>query len=269
MPDAPLRIPIRRQPFAASENWLAGMLFIALLAGVQFSTMDTVLAIYALSFWHYYLYWLAYRFGAVPLAVFKRDAVLMKTAALSALGFAYLRAPVEPLSLAVIGAGFLLNTLAARTLGNDRTYYGHELADMPPRRISAFPYSWTSHPMLLGNIAAYGGTLLNETFRERWWPLAFTHMTLNLGLLLMELHVEPLRLHRIANAARPRRPFPMPATALACIAAGAALGWLAGGAAAAVTSGAAALYAFVMFHWYTLPRSGTAPLTQASRENGP
>lgn len=89
MPDAPLRIPIRRQPFAASETWLAGMLFIALLAGVQFSTMDTVLAIYALSFWHYYLYWLAYRFGAVPLAVFKRDAVLMKTAALSALGFAY------------------------------------------------------------------------------------------------------------------------------------------------------------------------------------
>lgn len=253
MPDAPLRIPTRRQSFAASETWLAGILFIALLAGVQFSTMDTVLAIYALSFWHYYLYWLAYRFGAVPLAVFKRDAVLMKTAALSALGFAYLCAPVDPLSLAVIGAGFLLNTLAARTLGSDRTYYGHELAELPPQRISAFPYSWTSHPMLVGNIAAYGGTLMNETFRESWWPLACIHIALNAGLLLMELHVEPQRLHRITAVARPRRTVAAPAVALTCLAAGAGLGWLMGGGAAAAVGGGAALYAFVMFHWYTLP----------------
>jgi hypothetical protein len=253
MPDTPLSIPTRRRPFASSETWLAGILLIALLAGVNASGASKVLVIYALSFWHYYLYWLAYRFGAVPLPVFKRDAVLMKTAALLALGLAYLSAPVDPLSIVVIGAGFVLNSLAARALGSDRTYYGHELAELPPQRISVFPYSWTSHPMLLGNIAAYGGTLMNETFRESWWPLACIHIALNAGLLLMELHVEPQRLHRSTAFARPRRTVAAPAVALTCLAAGAGLGWLMGGGAAAAVGGGAALYAFVMFHWYTLP----------------
>ena len=33
------------------------------------------LAVWLLSFWHYYLYWLAFAFGAAPFEVFKRDAV--------------------------------------------------------------------------------------------------------------------------------------------------------------------------------------------------
>ncbi len=45
---------------------------------------------------------------------------------------------------------------AARALGTDRTYYGHEVAGLPHRRITTFPYSWISHPMLAGNIAAFG-----------------------------------------------------------------------------------------------------------------
>ena len=51
----------------------------------------------------------------------------------------YLAAPLDLASLAVIAAGILLNGRAAAALGIDRTYYGHEVAGLPPRRITAFP----------------------------------------------------------------------------------------------------------------------------------
>ena len=144
-------------------------------------------AVYLLGFWHYYLYWLAFTFGTVPFDVFKRDAVAMKTISVAALATVYLTAPLDPASLIVIACGILLNVRAAAALGIDRTYYGHEVAGLPPRRITAFPYSLTAHPMILGNVAAFGGTLINPAFREHWWPLAGLHVALNIGLLLMEL----------------------------------------------------------------------------------
>jgi hypothetical protein len=140
------------------------------------------LAVYLLSFWHYYLYWLAFAFD-----VFKRDAVAMKTVSVAALAAVYLAAPLDLASLIVIGCGILLNVRAAAALGVDRTYYGHEVAGLPPRRITAFPYSLTNHPMILGNVAAFGGTLINPEFRQHWWPLASLHVALNIGLLVMEL----------------------------------------------------------------------------------
>lgn len=149
---------------------------------------------YALGFWHYAAYMLAYRYGAVPHAAFKRDAVGLKAIALGALGAAYFSAPLDPLSVAIVAAGFGLNAFAASVLGGDRTYYGYEVAGLPPRRVTAFPFSLIAHPMLVGNMAAYAGTLLNPAFREAWWPLACAHVALNLALLLMEKSVEPLRL---------------------------------------------------------------------------
>ena len=95
--------------------------------------------------------------------------------------------PLDPASLAVIAGGILLNVRAAAALGLDRTYYGHEVAGLPARRITAFPYSLTGHPMILGNVAAFGGTLINADFRQQWWPLAGLHVALNIGLLAMEL----------------------------------------------------------------------------------
>ena len=47
---------------------------------------------------------------------------------------------------------------AAAVLGIDRTYYGHEVLGLAPKRLTAFPYSLTAHPMILGNVAAFGGT---------------------------------------------------------------------------------------------------------------
>lgn len=185
----------KRLPAFARDNasWLASVIFVSLTIGGAYLDGRTTVAICALSFWHYYLYWLAYFFGAVPLRTFKRDAMAMKIVALVVLGAAYLAAPLDVLSLVVVAAGFLLNAVAAAALGSDRTYYGYEVAGLPPHRSSAFPYSLMAHPMLAGNIAAFGGTMINADFREHWWPLACAHVAMNLGLLVMELFVTPRR----------------------------------------------------------------------------
>ena len=145
------------------------------------------LALYLVSFLYYGLYWRAFAFGVSSFEAFKREAMALKTLSVAALALVYLQAPLDMLSLAVISGGILLNVRAAAALGLDRTYYGHEVAGLPAERVTAFPYSLTAHPMILGNVAAFGGTLLNPAFRDAWWPLASLHVVLNLGLLAMEL----------------------------------------------------------------------------------
>lgn len=167
-----------------------GLFVLAVLLGAALDG-SLVLAVYLLSFWHYYLYWLAFAYGTVPFDVFKRDAVAMKTVSVAALAVVYLAAPLDLASLAVIAGGILLNVRAASVLGIDRTYYGHEVAGLPPRRITAFPYSIVAHPMIVGNVAAFGGTLINPAFAQAWWPLAWLHVALNIGLLVMELAGRP------------------------------------------------------------------------------
>jgi hypothetical protein len=146
-----------------------------------------VLALYLVSFLYYGLYWRAFAFGVTSFDSFKRDAIALKTVSVAGLAFVYLQAPLDLVSLAIIAGGILLNLRAAAALGLDRTYYGHEVAGLPAERITAFPYSVTAHPMILGNVAAFGGTLINPQFRDAWWPLSGLHVVLNLGLLAMEL----------------------------------------------------------------------------------
>lgn len=230
---------------------VASLLYVALVIGLAGLDRNPTLAIYALSLWHYYLYALAYVFGAVSLTVFKRDAIAMKTVALLAFAAAYLASPVDLVSLAAIALGLLLNVSAAMALGSDRTYYGHEVADLPPRRITAFPYSVIAHPMLLGNIAAFGGALLNAEFRQQWWPLAVAHVAMNLGLLVMELAVTPRR-GRSAGCARCRG---IEASA-GIVALGAVLGSLASDTRPLLGAGigaATALYARVLYGRYAAP----------------
>jgi hypothetical protein len=172
---------------------LACVVFVLAIAALSCAAHDLALAVYALSFWHYYLYLLAYRFGAVPLNVFQRDAILMKTVAVGLCGYVYFLGKFDPASLAVVGLGFSLNALGAWALGPDRTYYGDELVDLPYQRVTRFPYSWISHPMFVGNVLAFGAMAINGDFRRTWWPLACLHVAMNLGLLTMEIAVKPLR----------------------------------------------------------------------------
>ena len=147
----------------------------------------SIATVYLLSFWHYALYWQTFTFGTADFDTFKRNAVILKAVSVAALALVYLRFPIDPASLAVIAGGIFLNAWAAAVLGVDRTYYGHEVAGLPPRRITVFPYSLTAHPMIVGNVAAFAGTLLNAGFREQWWPLASLHVAANIALLVMEL----------------------------------------------------------------------------------
>jgi hypothetical protein len=126
-------------------------------------------------------------------ARFRRDAMLMKSVALMALASTYLTQPWHWTSALVVATGFMLNLTAARALGNRRSYYGWELGDLPRQRVTSFPYSVMAHPMLIGNMVAFGGTLLNPGFRQAWWPLAILHVALNGALIVMETSVSPKR----------------------------------------------------------------------------
>lgn len=145
------------------------------------------LAVYGLSFWHYPIYALAFFRRRISLARFKRDAVLAKTVSLAALGAVLAATGPSLLSLTVMAGGFALTIAAARALGPDRTYYGVEVAGLPPARTTAFPFSLLPHPMLVGNMTAFGAPLLDGAFREAWWPLALLHVLLNGLLLPMEV----------------------------------------------------------------------------------
>ena len=168
-----------------SPSLACWMFFAAGLAGAAIGGAS-VFALYLVSFVYYGLYWYAFAWGVDSFRAFKRDALLLKAVSVAALAFVYLETPPDFLSLGVIALGILLNARAASVLGIDRTYYGHELAGLPARRVTEFPYSLMSHPMIVGNVMAFGGTLLNPEFRAAWWPLAALHVVLNLGLLAME-----------------------------------------------------------------------------------
>ena len=161
------------------------MFVAAVLAGAAIGR-EPAFAIYLVSFVYYGLYWYAFAWGVDSFRIFKRDALLLKAVSVAALAFVYLQAPPDFLSLGVIALGILLNARAASVLGIDRTYYGHELCGLAGQRVTAFPYSLMSHPMIVGNVMAFGGTLLNPEFRAAWWPLAALHVVLNIALLAME-----------------------------------------------------------------------------------
>lgn len=209
------------------------------------------LAVYALSFWHYLFYWWAYRHGAVQPARFRRDAILMKSVALTALASVYVAQPWHWNSawhwgsVLAIGAGFTLNLAGARALGHARTYYGWELGELPPQRVTSFPYSVVPHPMLLGNMLAFGGTLLHPGFRETWWPLAILHVAMNCALIVME---------KSATVARGMFAAIAVTAVIAVIAA--VLRWPAGwtpaaAVAVAIVAGASAAYAYAQRRCYT------------------
>jgi protein-S-isoprenylcysteine O-methyltransferase Ste14 len=216
---------------------------VAAVLGIGFLAGQWAVLVYALSFWHYPIYALAFVLRKVPLAVFERDAVLMKAVSLVAFGAVYLTMPPDLLSLLVVGIGLLFNLSAARALGTDRTYYGYELAALPPKLITSFPYSVLSHPMLTGNAVAFTGTLLNDAFRAEWWPLAVAHVVLNLAMLVMEARARPRRLERPALLDRQPWLTAWP-TGAGVVAAGALVAGLAGGGVAFALGIALAVLAY-------------------------
>jgi hypothetical protein len=182
-----LATAMRRAGEVAGERvTLAAALFVVVVLVIALLAGSRGLAIYTLSFWHYLVYALAFLWRCITPERFQRDAVLLKTISLVALASAFLPTLPSLLAILVMAAGFALNNAAYRALGDARTFYGVELEALPPARLTAFPYSVTAHPMLIGNMAGYGGALLDEGFRQDWWPLAVLHVVLNFAIILME-----------------------------------------------------------------------------------
>ena len=163
-------------------------IFVLAIGAIAYAAARWEMAVYALSFWHYLVYALAFLWRRITLERFKRDSFLLRTVSLTALGFALWTTVPNAVSIVAILVGFALNVAAVRALGTDRTYYGYELAAIPGERITSFPYSITAHPMLIGNMLAFGGALLDGEFREHWWSLAILHVALNLAIILMEAY---------------------------------------------------------------------------------
>jgi hypothetical protein len=101
--------------------------------------------------------------------------------------------------------------------------------------------------MLVGNMVAFGGTLLHPGFRQAWWPLAVLHVALNSALIVMETSVTPARRTRPPGVAW-----------AATIGMGAAFAtgvvamweWPVGWAPVAVVAGASAAYGYAQRGWY-------------------
>lgn len=242
--------------------------FASAIASVATYLSSVAVAVYALSFWHYYVYWLAYLFRAVPLAAFKRDAIIMKCVSIAVLGWAFFSGAPDFLSLSVITLGFALNAFAAIKLGSDRSYYGYEVGGLPHRWITSFPYSMTAHPMLIGNIVAFSGTLINADFRENWWPLAVAHAAMNVGLLIMETTISADS--RCVRSVRATSVAARYVIGIAVLALGAAIGYAAGGALnpaiGALVGIVASAYALALFSLYSIcERENPAHHTSADR----
>jgi hypothetical protein len=161
-------------------------IFAAAVLAVSFAAGRFDLAVYALSFWHYFVYALAFCLRSIEHNAFKRDAMLLKALSMTLLLAVLFQTVPNPASIAVAAAGFGLNLWAAMVLGTDRTYYGVEVKGMPVELSTAMPFIIVRHPMLIGNMVGYGGLLLDSELRQIWWPLVLAHIASNFLVLLME-----------------------------------------------------------------------------------
>jgi len=118
-----------------------------LLPGCRFFLIATSFIHYAMYMAHYYR-----RYGLAH-GTFVRNAVFFKFVAVSQLGALYLRHwEFDPISLALLVAGYGLSSAAAARIGLDRTYFGAEMGIYKPRWIEGFPYSLgIPHPMIVGS----------------------------------------------------------------------------------------------------------------------
>ena len=143
---------------------------------IGWSNLVYVLTAYALgptafliltSFRHYLVYMTTFCFRDPPVAhgYLMRDAKLYKTLALAQLGrrllpLVELPRDIPGVTMAIIG--FSITLLATARLGYLRTYFGSELGFCKPEWIDGFPYGYIPHPMIVGQLIAFGSILY-------WW----------------------------------------------------------------------------------------------------
>jgi Phospholipid methyltransferase len=143
------------------------------------------------SFIHYGIYIATYyhRPRDVAFLAFKNTVMTFKATALLQMAYIYCKNfSYDPVSLALIVAGFALSTAAATALGIDRTYFGYELQVVPPSKsVTTFPYNCgVPHPMIVGNLLWLSGLYKMQGFRDAIPWLAPVHMVLYTVHMLQE-----------------------------------------------------------------------------------
>jgi hypothetical protein len=135
------------------------------------------------SFRHYavYITTFAYREPMVAHGYLMRDSKLYKTVSMMHLGRRLLpmvELPRDLPGVAVAALGFAITMLATARLGMVRTYFGTELKFVKPEWIEGFPYGTIPHPMIVGQLFAFGTILY-------WWRAQIT--TENAMLLMAHM----------------------------------------------------------------------------------
>lgn len=119
------------------------------------------------SFRHYvtYITTFAYREPMVAHGYLMRDVKFFKTIAMMHLATRLLpmvQIPRDLPGLLLAVTGFSITILATMQLGFVRTYFGSELGFVKPKWVEGFPYNTIPHPMIVGQLFAFGSIL-------GWW----------------------------------------------------------------------------------------------------
>lgn len=166
--------------------------YVAALGLVSFLAGSCNIFLAGTSFVHYLIYISTYHVGSrkeksVSFGAFKRNAVFYKTLAGGQLAFHYLtRFELDPVSLALLAAGYGLAVSSMCALGFDATYFGVELGYRPAKFVTQFPYGTVPHPMILGGIVGSLGFHKLAPFRAAFPWLVPIHVALYVAHCLQE-----------------------------------------------------------------------------------
>jgi hypothetical protein len=86
----------------------------------------------------------------------------------------------------MILSGYGVSLLATKALGIDRTYFAAELGLVEPKWITAFPYGYIPHPMIVSQVWALLGFHMAPHFRAEWPIVVPIHCLLYITHMLQE-----------------------------------------------------------------------------------
>ena len=136
------------------------------------------------SFRHYLIYMTTFDFRNPPVAhgYLMRDSKLFKSMAMAHLGRRLLplvKLPHDLPGVLLVAIGFFITILATTRLGFVRTYFGSELGFVKPEWINGFPYGYIPHPMIVGQLIAFGSIIFwwRESLSSENLALLVAHMT--------------------------------------------------------------------------------------------
>jgi len=171
---------------------LRNVIYLLFLGALWYCSGSYTIFFILTSFVHYLRYISTFYIRrGVDFGSFKRDVLLFKTLALSQLFYHYLFPAQEKFQFSAVSVGMILSgygvsLLATKALGIDRTYFAAELGLVEPKWITAFPYGYIPHPMIVSQVWALLGFHMAPHFRAEWPIVVPIHCLLYITHMLQE-----------------------------------------------------------------------------------